>query len=139
MVLLLGVDGPEGGLVDVAGGDAVDDGHGGEHGVVLVVVLVHAVAADEEEVGEAVGPGAEFVEAGVGAEVGRVGLGDADDVGVEDFGCVRRMPIFCELAGGEGGDVGVGHGPERVGVVAEVFEADPDLGGVGDHVRATSC
>src|SRR6202034_1361283 len=32
--------------------------------------------------------------------------------------------------------VGVGHLPEIVGVVAEVFQADPHLRRVGDHVRA---
>src|ERR1017187_10688855 len=86
VVFLLCVDLPQGLLVDVAGDDAVDGVHGGEHAVVLVVVFVHAVAADQEEVVDGVGEVLELVEAGVGAEVGGIGFGDADDVGVGDVG-----------------------------------------------------
>src|SRR5277367_7066554 len=48
VVFLFGVDFPEDAFVHVAGDDVVDGGHGGEHGVVLVVVFVHAVAAYQE-------------------------------------------------------------------------------------------
>ena len=48
--------------------------------VVLVVVLVHPVAADQEEVLEAVDEASDLVEALVGAEVRRVSLGHAHDM-----------------------------------------------------------
>src|SRR5205807_8488883 len=49
--------------------------HSGQHRMVLVVVAMHAVAADEEEVVEFVPVRASFVELTVSAEVGGVRLG----------------------------------------------------------------
>ena len=46
------------------------------------------------------------------------------------------MPIFSTLGDRESRDLFVGHVPELVGFVAEVFQADPDLRWIGDHVRA---
>ena len=63
VILHLCVDGPD----VVFGGNSVDDifygGHGGQHGVVLVVIFVHAVAAHEEKILEAVKVTADNIEA----------------------------------------------------------------------------
>jgi hypothetical protein len=72
----------------VFGGNAVDDvlngGHGGQHRVVLVVVFVHAVAAHQEQVLEAVDVVANHIEAVVAAEVSGIGLGHAHHMGILD-------------------------------------------------------
>ena len=46
MVFIVNVDRPQGGFVGVAGNNVFHSEFGGEHGMVLVVVAVHSVAAD---------------------------------------------------------------------------------------------
>jgi len=53
--------------------------------MVLVVVLVHAVVADQEEIGKPVEIAADDIEAVVATEIGGIGLGHADNVGVFDI------------------------------------------------------
>ena len=62
MVFHLSVHGPDVFLVFAADENVVDRGHCRQHGVVLVVVLVHAIAANQEEVGKFVEIGAHFGE-----------------------------------------------------------------------------
>jgi hypothetical protein len=50
MVLLLGIDGPDVVLGPDVPCDVVRGGHGRKHGMIHVVVPVHAVAADEEQI-----------------------------------------------------------------------------------------
>src|SRR5450755_1999444 len=50
VIVHFGVDFPQSGLVRLAADDIVHGHHRGEHRVVLIVVPVHAVAADQEQV-----------------------------------------------------------------------------------------
>ena len=45
------------------------------------------------------------------------------------------MPIFSISSLGEGDHIGVGQLPQIVGLVAEVFESDPDVTRVGHQIR----
>ena len=47
MIFHFRVDGPDVVLVADAGDDVIDRGHGSQHGVVLIVVLVHPVSANQ--------------------------------------------------------------------------------------------
>src|SRR6187399_3161814 len=70
VVLLLGVDVPQRALVKPVRLHAVDSRLGGEHGVVLVVVAVHAVAAHGKQVLDAIQPAAHMPNVLILAEVG---------------------------------------------------------------------
>lgn len=61
VVFLFHVDVPDVRLVGAALLDVVDGGHGRQHRVVLVVIAVHAVAADEEQVGNRVDEGPDLM------------------------------------------------------------------------------
>ena len=76
-----------------------DSCHGGQHAVVLIVVLVHAVAADEKQVLDTIREFAEFVKAAVGAEVSGVGLWNPDDMGVGDRASAKNADAFRFLDG----------------------------------------
>ena len=105
--------------------------------MVLVVVFVHAVAPDQEQVVEAVDIFADLVEALVGAEVGRIGFGHADDAGIENVVLVDDADFFHFLLR-QRDHVGVGQLPEIVGLVTEVFESDPDIGGIARPDKGSS-
>ena len=72
MVFLFHIDGPKCGFVGTAGRDAFDCRLGGEHGVILIVVAVHAVAPDGVEVGKGIQPVAHPAYFGSYAGIGQV-------------------------------------------------------------------
>src|SRR6478736_1828136 len=122
VVLLLAVHLPH--VVDRAGHDVLDREHRGVHRVVLVVVAVHAVAADRVHVGGAVGePLAHALHVGlVAVVVEGVRLRDPHHVP----GLDRRrgdQTDLAQLGRGEGDQVLVGHGPGLVTLEHEVLHA----------------
>src|SRR5665213_2481780 len=54
VILLFSIDAPQRALVYVPGCDAIDHCHCRQHGVVLVVVLMHTIAAHQKQVLEPV-------------------------------------------------------------------------------------
>ena len=68
--------------------------HGGEHRMVLVVVFVHAVAADQKQILERVDVVAHFGKSLVGAEIGRIGLGHANHRRVANVGGVDDADLL---------------------------------------------
>src|SRR5207302_2158971 len=70
VVLLLGIRGPHAGLIRNAGHNIIHRNHRGQHGVILIIVLVHTVAPDQEKVGEAVYVLADHVKAVISSKVG---------------------------------------------------------------------
>src|SRR5208283_4082275 len=94
MIFIVDVDVPKRLLVGAAGGDVVDRSAGGEHRVVLIVVAMHAVAADEKQVLDRIHPGADDCKLGVGAEVCRVGSGHPSDGGGDDFLPLDQVDLF---------------------------------------------
>ena len=62
--------------------------------MILVVVLMHAVAPDKEQVFETVDVFADLVETLVSAEVGRIGFGHADDAGVQYVALIDDADFF---------------------------------------------
>lgn len=133
MVFRIGVDVPE---VEVLAGEVAGSEKGGHHGVVLVVVFVHAIAANDLEVverGEGVADGGDFL--GVGGGVNGVGFGHANDAAIEDVNGLDEAELG-EFAGAKSNEVLVGGVPEAVAFEAEVFESEAgDVGG-GDHFTA---
>ena len=79
LVIHLSVDSPDVVLGRKTIHDVFDSDHCSQHGVILIVVFVHAVAANHEEIGEAVGVIADDVEAVIVSGVSGVGLGNADN------------------------------------------------------------
>ena len=80
MIFHFGIDGPD----VVLGGNSVEDvfngGHCSEHGVVLIVVLMHSIATDEKEVAEVVNILANDVELVITSEICRISFGNVDDM-----------------------------------------------------------
>ena len=103
--------------------------------MVGVVVAVEAVAADLDEVVEAVEPGADHRDAlAVFGVVHRVGLVDPHreaELYAGGFG----EPELLDLARGQRDKVVVGHVPELVALEAEVLHPDRRVAVVGDHPR----
>src|SRR6266436_9500078 len=69
VVLHLGIHFPDVGLVRSARDNVIHGDHRGEHGMVLVVVLMHAVAADQKEILKAVQVFAYLVKTFVGPKI----------------------------------------------------------------------
>src|SRR5688572_19991080 len=113
---------PQVGVVRTSLGDVVHRHHRGEHAVVLVVVPVHAVPPDEEQVGNAKRPVAHHVEPVIGAEVGGIRLGHAQHAAVQHVFSLDE-PDALELLRAQLDQVGVLHVPELLALVHEVLEA----------------
>ena len=107
----------------------------GEHGVVLVVVAVHAVAADGLEVREALEVGPEGVHMGtVFGVVNGVSVEFADHMAFEAKVGFFGEPEVGDFGFGEVDEVGVGFRPEVVAAGAKVFHAEHGAGAFGNHV-----
>ena len=74
MVGVFGVDVPDVLLVETTIADVADGFHGGEHGVVHVVVAVLAVASQAVEVLYAIEPFTDNAQLFVGSEISRIGF-----------------------------------------------------------------
>src|SRR5579863_4764126 len=74
MIFHLCVDGPNIALVPDAGDDVIDCSHGSQHGMVLIVVFVHSISANQVQIMEAIKEFADDMKSVVGTKVGRVGL-----------------------------------------------------------------
>src|SRR5689334_334706 len=75
VIFLLGIESPQIVAATNVRNDIVNSGHGGEHGMVLIVVFVHAVTTDKEQVVELVYPGDHFGEAAIRSEISWIRLG----------------------------------------------------------------
>src|SRR3954470_11529673 len=113
VVFLLDVDLPD--VVRHAVGDGLHREHRGVHRVVLVVVLVHAVAADRVDVRSVgVEPGTEHDDVvAVVLVVDRISLGNADDVAGFDVLRLQDAELL-ELPLAQLDEVVVGHRPQVV-------------------------
>ena len=132
MVLLFDVHGPD---VVVRAEEVLDRQHRGVHGVVLVVVLVHAVAADEVQAASMLVEVLDDVldVAPVLGVVVRVRLGHAHHEASLDL--VRlHEPELLELLGRERDEVIVRGRPELVALEHEVLQSEAGLV-VLHHVR----
>ena len=110
-----------------------DGQHRREHRVILVVVLVHAVAADDLKVREAVQirPRRRRSALCVAFVVDRIGLRHPDHRAVDDDlgaspGRSRPAPRVAERD-----QIGVGHRPQAVALEAEVLQPEAGLPGSG--------
>lgn len=131
-IIFLRIDLPE--VVFLAVKGVFDRQQAGQHGVVLIVVAVEAVAADCLKIFKPVEVALDrFQVALVGAVIDGVGFGDAENAAVGDIGRFCQPDLF-DFSLAEGDKVGVGHGPEGVVLVAEVFEAEAGGVGVGNHL-----
>ena len=119
-----------------AGEDVPGHEHRGHHRVVLVVVFVHAVAADEVEAREAAGDRrADRLHLGVVAVVvDRIRLRLADDMPVDDIATAHEAELL-ELARGQGNELVIARGPQPVPLETEVFEAVAGEVRIGDELR----
>ncbi len=109
-------------------------GHGGQHRVVLVVVLVHAVATDQIQVRNGVDVVPDLLKAVVDAEVGRVGLCHADHHRIARIGSIDDVDLR-QFLDSQLGHLFVRARPELIAFIAEVLGADPHLRTVGDQER----
>src|SRR5439155_8263897 len=94
VVLVVDVDVPDRILVGSARGDRFHSGLGGQHRVILVVVAVHAVAADEKDVGDRVDVGANAAKLGITPEIRGIGLWHTNDRGLDDVRRVDGVDLF---------------------------------------------
>src|SRR6185503_45913 len=135
VVLVVDVHAPDRALVAAAGDDRVDRLLRRQHGVILVVVAVHAVASGQEKVRKRVQVFAQFAEARVAAIVAGIGFRNPDHDAVE---MVRRCSQVQALHFGDSQlhQIAVRHRPELVAFAAEVLHPYPDRVRVPDEVGA---
>src|SRR5579864_7161673 len=109
---------------------------GGHHRMVLVVVLVHAIAADKMQGGEsALENEANRVHVLlVPVVVNGISLALADDASVNHVSGVRKVNAL-DFFFRQRDQFGVWRGPQAVVLEAEVFQAVGAEGGVGNHFR----
>src|SRR5665213_1285384 len=134
VILLFSIDAPQRALVYVPGGDAVHHRHRRQHGVVLVVVLMHTVAAHQKQVFEAVRPSPQLVETVIGAKVGWVRLRHSHYMSVEHVGRLQYSNLL-QLRGRKLLQLFIRHRPQRVGFVAEILQPYPYFGSIRNHIR----
>lgn len=134
VVLLVGVDIPDGILVRAPGQHRLHRMEGGQHRMVLVVVLVESVATHGIQVGDRRHEGAHLVNVGVGTGIGRIRLGASYHRAVQvSFG--RQDPYLLQLFEDQLDQILVIHVPQLVGLVTEILRTDPDTI-AGDHIGA---
>ena len=107
-------------IIDIRLDDVVDRGHGCEHGMVHVVVAVHAVAADQPEVVDAVQEVADRLKPVITPEIARICLGHADDRSVQNIGLVREADGG-QFPTGQGEQITVGQAPQCLVLIAEIL------------------
>ena len=132
---LFAVHAPKRGFVRRIFADALHDFHGGEHAVVHVVVLMHAIAPHEEHIINRIEVTADLIKFAVSTEVGRVSLLDMEHHGVAD----RFRPChvnLVEFRNRKLDEVIIRHAPHFVAFGGKVFKANPHLFGVCNKVRA---
>ncbi len=112
MILVIDVDAPDGVLVRASRSDAVDRGLGGQHRVILIVVAVHAVAADEKKVGDAIKICPHLAEIRVRTEIRGVRLRHPDYGTVDRVSGIDEIDLL-ELAYGERAHVQICSRPSR--------------------------
>lgn len=78
MVVIFTVYGPKWCLVGISRGNTLNRGFRGQHGMILIVVPVHAISADREDVGQLIKVGPQMVHVIVRAEIRWIGLGYPD-------------------------------------------------------------
>jgi hypothetical protein len=120
LVVHLGVDGPNVVLRLHAVYDVFDGHHSGQHRMVLIVVLVHPVAAYQEKVPEAVCVVTDEVEALVTAKISGIRLGNMDDVGVLNI-LGLEDPDLGHLFDGKSGHFFIGQLPQKAGFIAKIL------------------
>src|SRR5689334_7801380 len=135
VVLIVHVDVPDVALVYPSGGDVFDRHPRRQHRMVLIVVAMHAVATDEEQVLDGVGMLPDRSEVRVAAEIGGIGFGHADHVRGNDVFRVDKAQLF-ELADRQRLHLRIRKAPQLIGFVAEVFESQGDFGRIGRQRRA---
>src|SRR4051794_3035450 len=131
VIFLLDVHRPE---VVALSQDVLHREHCGQHRMVLVVVAVHAVAADDLQVREIVEPLADDAKSvAIMLVIDRIGLGLADHGAIDDFGIadeVQRAQLPLRLSK----ELLVALGPELVTLIAEIFHADARVVGIWDQL-----
>src|SRR5882672_1052117 len=95
--------------------------------MILVVVLVHSIAANKEEVLKSIHVANDLIEAIVGSEVGGISLRYAKDTGIANLVRVED-PDLCNFSNCELRDLFVRLVPNRVSVIAKIFKPNPSLG-----------
>src|SRR6185312_13101814 len=121
------------GFVGAAFNNVIDGGHGGQHRVVLVVVLVHAVAADKKQVLEVIYIVADFTETVISPEIGGIRLRDVNHTAIENISRVDDADLR-HLSLREIDHLFIGKAPDGIGLITEIFEATQTLLG-----SATRC
>jgi len=126
MIFAISVDSPDIVFAADTADDILNRRHSGQHGVVLVVVFVHAIAADEEKVLKPVSIVPNYVEAVIRAKIGRISFGNANHMRVFDFLSLENADLR-NFVDGQARHLIVIELPQGIGLVAEVFQADPNL------------
>src|SRR5258708_34199926 len=94
--------------------------------MILIVVLVHSIAANKEEVLKSIHVAKNLIEAIVGSEVRGIGLRYAKHTGIANLVRVED-PDLCNFSNCELRDLFVRLVPDRVRVIAKIFEPNPRL------------
>src|SRR5580698_3462140 len=82
MIFHLRIDRPNIVLAQDTANDVIHSRHGGQHRVILIVVLVHPVTADQVEIMETVKIFPDYVKSVVSSEIGGISLRNAHHMGI---------------------------------------------------------
>src|SRR5580704_7919052 len=118
MVGIFGIDAPNIRLPSAAIQYRADSAVRRQHGVVLIVVAVHAVSTDGIEIREPVQICTDRIELAVSTEVSRVGLRDANQSAVDDIAAIDEAD-FLQFRGCKFDEPAVFHGPKVISLAAE--------------------
>ena len=102
--------------------------------MILVVVFVHAISADQKQVLDTISVVANRVETVISSEVGWIGLWHSRDMSIQHIFLVQNADSG-NLFFGQIDHCFIAQVPDGIGLVAEVLEANPGLRWIGDHGR----
>src|SRR5579875_2128831 len=135
VIFLLRIDLPKHVFVYLSGQDLVYSRHCSQHGMVLVVVLMHPVSADKKKVFKTVQIADNLVESLITAEISWISFGNAHNMRIQNIGRPQNTDLLY-LGNGKFLDFLITFAPQCIRVIAEILQSNPYLVRVRDQIRA---
>lgn len=135
VIVLFHVDGPDIVFGAVAGFYIVHCRHRRKHGMVHIIVSVHAVPANKVEILVGRDIILYLAEIVIGSEICRIGFLHSDEAAIQNIFPIND-PNSCQLLYGEIYELGILLGPKGIPLIAKIFQSYPDSIGIRNHIRA---
>ena len=108
--------------------------HCGKHGMILVIITMHTVPADQKQVLKFIGELSDFIKLIITSKISRISFGHPDNNTVQDIFFLNQID-FTELIDRKFRKIFVFHSPQFITFVAEIFQSYPYGIFILNHIR----